>query len=81
MSDVIANGLVCRAFSAFQLIPKSAKIGGSIIGNRKTIEEMLNLAATRKIKAWVNERPMKDANQTVRDMVDGKARYRYVLVN
>lgn len=65
----------------FQLIPKAAKIGGSMIGNRKQIEEMLDLAAKSNVKPWVQERPMKDANQAVVDMVDGKARYRYVLVN
>lgn len=69
------------AFNAFQLIPKSAKIGGSIIGNRKQIEEMLQLAAKANVKAWVQERPMKEANETIKDMVAGKARYRYVLVN
>jgi len=42
---------------------------------------MLNLAAEKKIKPWINERPMKDANRTVVDMDEGKARYRYVLVN
>ena len=42
---------------------------------------MLNLAAEKKIKPWVQERPLKDANQAIVDMADGKARYRYVLVN
>lgn len=60
---------------------KSAKIGGSIIGAPHEIEEMLQLAADKKIKAWINERPMKDANQAVVDMDNGKARYRFVLVN
>ncbi len=42
---------------------------------------MLRLAADKKIKAWVEERPMKEANQAILDMEQGKARYRYVLVN
>lgn len=57
------------------------KVGGSGIGSPAEIEEMLQLAADKKIKAWVEKRPMKEANQTVVDMADGKARYRYVLVN
>jgi D-arabinose 1-dehydrogenase-like Zn-dependent alcohol dehydrogenase len=42
---------------------------------------MLQLAADKKIKPWIQERKMAEANQAVRDMVDGKARYRYVLKN
>lgn len=42
---------------------------------------MLALAAEKKIQPWIQERPLKDANQTIIDMEDGKARYRYVLVN
>lgn len=69
------------AFNAFNLIPKAAKVGGSIIGNRKQLEDMLALAAKSKVTPWVQERPMKDANQAIVDFEDGKARYRYVLVN
>ena len=42
---------------------------------------MLDVTVKKGVKAWIQERPMKDANQTVVDMADGKARYRYVLVN
>lgn len=42
---------------------------------------MLQLAADKKLKPWVEERPMKEANQAIIDMDKGKARYRYVLVN
>ena len=60
---------------------KRVKFGGSLIGSPSEIREMLELAAEKKIKSWVQERPMKDANQAVVDMNDGKARYRYVLMN
>jgi alcohol dehydrogenase (NADP+) len=56
-------------------------VGGSAIGSPEEIREMLQLAAERKIKPWVETRPMKDANQAVQDLEAGKARYRYVLVN
>jgi alcohol dehydrogenase (NADP+) len=69
------------SFSAFSLIAKSVKVGGSIIGAPWEIEEMLKLAVEKKVKPWIQERPLSDANQAVVDMVDGKARYRYVLVN
>jgi alcohol dehydrogenase (NADP+) len=42
---------------------------------------MLKLARDKNIKPMIQERPMKDANQAIVDMADGKARYRYVLVN
>lgn len=42
---------------------------------------MLQLAADKKVKPWIQERPMKEANQAIIDMGEEKARYRYVLVN
>ncbi|KAF2864897.1 chaperonin 10-like protein [Massariosphaeria phaeospora] len=69
------------SFPAFALIFKSLKIAGSLIGGRKIIKEMLDLAAKEKLEAWLEVRPMKDANEVVQDMVNGKARYRYVLQN
>lgn len=56
-------------------------MGGSCIGSPEDIREMLQLAADKKVKPWIQERPMKDANQAIVDMADGKARFRYVLVN
>ncbi|KAG4421367.1 hypothetical protein IFR04_005550 [Cadophora malorum] len=69
------------AFSAFALIAKGCKMGGSMIGSPKDISEMLEFAAKNNIHPWIQERPMKDANQSIVDMDAGKARYRYVLVN
>ncbi|KAJ4325167.1 hypothetical protein N0V94_000881 [Neodidymelliopsis sp. IMI 364377] len=68
-------------FGAYSLIQKGVKIGGSNIGSPKDIEEMLQFAADKGVKPWVEKRNMKDANKSVVDMEDGKARYRYVLVN
>lgn len=52
-----------------------------MIGSPKEIREMLQLAADRNIRPMIEERSMKDANQTLIDMDNGRARYRYVLVN
>lgn len=68
-------------FSAFSLIAKGAKIGGSTVGSPKEIEDMLKLAAQKKVKPWIQERPLKEANQAVVDFEQGKPRYRYTLVN
>ncbi|EGP92461.1 unnamed protein product [Zymoseptoria tritici ST99CH_1A5] len=69
------------AINAFTLLTNGIKVGGSAIGSPKEIEEMLQFAADKKIEPWLNERPMKEANDVVQDMTAGKARYRYVLVN
>lgn len=68
-------------FNMFALIGKGAKIGGSSIGSPKDIAEMLNFAVKHNIHPYIQERPMKDANQAIVDMEKGDARYRYVLVN
>ena len=41
----------------------------------------LQLAADKAITPLVQVRPMAEANQALVDMEEGKARYRYVLVN
>ncbi|RDW67656.1 hypothetical protein BP6252_09052 [Coleophoma cylindrospora] len=63
------------------LIMRRVKLGGSCIGGPNEIREMLQLAAEKKVTPWVQEVPMKDANQAVLEMAAGKAQYRYVLVN
>lgn len=51
------------------------------MGSPAEIREMLQLAADKGVRLWVEERPMKEANKAIVDMEEGKARYRYVLVN
>lgn len=66
---------------AFDLIPKEKRIGGSAIGPPGQIREMLELAEREGVKPWVEKRSMAEANEAVRDMEEGKARYRYTLCN
>lgn len=54
---------------------------GSLIGSPQDLRDMLELVTEKKIRGLIQERPMSDANQAVVDLEDGKARYRYVLVN
>ncbi len=42
---------------------------------------MLELTVKKNVHPWIQKRPLKDANQAIVDMNEGKARYRYVLVN
>ncbi|KAK1710871.1 hypothetical protein CaCOL14_008389 [Colletotrichum acutatum] len=67
--------------SAFALIRTRVHLTGSVIGSPGEIREMFDLVAAKGVKVWVETRPMKEANQAVLDMVDGKPRYRYVLTN
>ena len=60
---------------------KGVKLGGSAIGSPKDIVEMLAFAAKNDVHPFIQERPLKEANQAVLDMDKGNARYRYVLVN
>ncbi|KAH8721958.1 zinc-binding dehydrogenase [Ilyonectria robusta] len=67
--------------SAFSLIVSGIKVGGSAIGSPADIKAMLDLAVEKKITPWVETRPLREANQAIVDLDQGKARYRYVLVN
>lgn len=67
--------------SVFNIIPGRRRIAGSAIGSPQEIRDMFQLAADKNVKPWVEKRPMKDANQAIVDLEDGKARFRYVLQN
>ena len=67
--------------AAFSLIGKACTVAGSQIGSPAEIQDMLEFAAKKHVKPWVEVRRMKDVNKCVVDMEDGKARYRYVLEN
>ncbi|KAI8822173.1 chaperonin 10-like protein [Fimicolochytrium jonesii] len=82
--QIILVGLPEEPFPAlniFPLVHNNTSIKGSLIGGSADIKEMLDVAAKANVKTWVETRSMEDANQAVIDMEDGKARYRYVLVN
>lgn len=65
----------------FSLINANRQLAGTLIGSPSEIREMLDLAVKHNIKPWIEERPMSGANTAIVDMDNGKARYRYVLVN
>ena len=73
------DGPLC--VDSWGLIAGRKNVTGSLIGSPGEIAEMFELAVAKGIKPWVEKRSMKNANQAIVDMVDGKARYRYVLVN
>ncbi|KAK2853308.1 hypothetical protein FQN49_005199 [Arthroderma sp. PD_2] len=69
------------AFRVGVMMGKGLKISASAIGSTEEIRAMLKLANEQRVLPWVQERPMDNVNQALVDMHEGKARYRYVLVN
>ncbi|KAL2826476.1 hypothetical protein BDW59DRAFT_171856 [Aspergillus cavernicola] len=74
------NGDLPRV-NAFALIFNNVNLAGSAAGSPHEIEEMLQFAVDHNVKARVQVRPLSEANQVIKDMEAGKARYRYVLEN
>jgi alcohol dehydrogenase (NADP+) len=64
-----------------QLTPDNVHLGASLIAPPSTLSEMLQFAAEKQIKPWIQTYPMDEVNKAIVDMKNGKARYRLVLVN
>ena len=77
----VPDGGNLPVINAFMLVLNGVKIGGSLIGSPGEIADMLQLAVDKDIKPWVETLPLTEANKAIVDMEEGKARYRYVLVN
>ncbi|POY73551.1 hypothetical protein BMF94_3489 [Rhodotorula taiwanensis] len=69
------------AFYCQQLVGKSLTLAGSLIGGTSEIKELFELADKHNIRAWIEKRPMAEAQKALEDMEAGKSRYRYVLMN
>ncbi|KAF2092649.1 GroES-like protein [Rhizodiscina lignyota] len=68
-------------FPPFLLMRKRNKIVGSAIGAPEEIRETLELMAEHNIRPWVEKHSMRDANEALKDLAHGSARYRYCLVD
>lgn len=66
---------------AMELVLNGTSIGFSDSASPANIRRMLILAAEKGIEAWTETRRMEDVDRVVKDMAQGKARYRYVLEN
>ena len=66
---------------AMQLVLNGTSIYFSDSASPGNIEKMLNLAAEKNIEAWTQTRRMEHINQTLKDLEQGKARYRLVMKN
>ncbi|KAK0522713.1 alcohol dehydrogenase, partial [Tilletia horrida] len=57
-----------------------AFIGSSHIASKIEILDMLKLAAEKQVKPWIEVMDMKECSKAVKNVEDGKVRYRQVLV-
>lgn len=67
--------------NAFTLLAGGIGIRGSGIGSPREISEMLQLAADKKIKPWIEKRPMKEANQAIQVCSSGSDWGVYLCTN
>ncbi|KAF5024559.1 hypothetical protein F66182_3322 [Fusarium sp. NRRL 66182] len=65
----------------FSLLTIRGKLTSTQTASPDEIREMLELAAAKNLKPWIEMRPMRTANEVLGDLEAGKARFRYVLVN
>ncbi|SCU79014.1 LAFA_0B00188g1_1 [Lachancea sp. 'fantastica'] len=65
----------------FTMLLNDYHVGGSVTGSPKDIEYMLQLAAEKKIKPWVELVDINEKNvaEVWQKMLDGDVRYRYVF--
>ncbi|KAF5329884.1 hypothetical protein D9611_013395 [Ephemerocybe angulata] len=63
----------------FSLTASGVYLGGSHIGSKAEILEMLDLAVKEGVKSYIEMLPMKEVGKAVQGMKAGKVRYRYVL--
>ncbi len=66
---------------AFSLIMGEKSVGGSPIGSPALTKTMLEFCVRHNIYPTVEEFDMKDVNEAVKHLEDGKARFRIVLKN
>lgn len=67
--------------NVMELVLNGTRIGFSDSASPANIRRMLSLAAEKGIEAWTETRHMEDVDQVLKDMAEGKARYRFVLEN
>ncbi|KAK9385887.1 hypothetical protein V1515DRAFT_538989, partial [Lipomyces mesembrius] len=60
-------------FDLFPLLLNNTSLTGSLTGGRQEIKDMLELAAKKTIKSWVEARPMSAVNEVLQLMENGKA--------
>jgi len=68
-------------FTAGKVVGKNLSYTGSTLSPNRFYSEMLEFAAKHGVKTWVHNLPMKEANDGIKLVREGKVRYRVVLHN
>ena len=63
------------------LIFGQKSVVGSVVGGRRYMQEMLDLAAVNQIKPMIETIPLSQVNEAMDKVLAGKARYRIVLLS
>eukprot|EP01112_Ceratiomyxa_fruticulosa_P006904 TRINITY_DN1782_c0_g1_i1.p1 TRINITY_DN1782_c0_g1~~TRINITY_DN1782_c0_g1_i1.p1 ORF type:complete len:351 (+),score=82.95 TRINITY_DN1782_c0_g1_i1:201-1253(+) len=66
-------------FNPFDIIGKRVRFVGSAVGGRADFEDMFKLAVAHKIESWVQVYPLEKVNEALKDLEEGKPRFRFVL--
>ncbi|KAF8970344.1 NADPH-dependent alcohol dehydrogenase [Flammula alnicola] len=87
LSTIVPGGKFVMVALPENVVPSVAKdliglgvfFGGSLLGSKKEVLQMLQVASEKGVKPWIEVMPMKDAGKAVRAVKDGRVRYRHVL--
>ncbi|KAF9983755.1 hypothetical protein BGZ75_004765, partial [Mortierella antarctica] len=60
----------------FVLLMQELSMVGSVIGSKAVVREMLQFAAEKNVRPWIERMPMSDANAAVKHMMEGRPRFR-----
>ncbi|CAO3574305.1 unnamed protein product [Mortierella alpina] len=61
------------------LLWRQVSMVGSAIGDKEMVKEMLQFAAEKNVRPWIERMPMSDPNTAVKHMMKGGPRYRIVM--
>ncbi|CAI5760720.1 unnamed protein product [Candida verbasci] len=64
-------------------VAHAASFGSSLLGNKKEVYKMLDLAVKKNVRPWIEEVPIseKSVPETLKRFVKGDVRYRFVLTD
>ncbi|KAF5329599.1 hypothetical protein D9619_009386 [Psilocybe cf. subviscida] len=65
--------------NAFSLAMNGGLIGGTHIGSKKEVVQMLKLAVEKGVKSHIEILPMSEVGKALQNVKDNKVRYRHVL--
>ncbi|KAF9955525.1 hypothetical protein BGZ65_003332 [Modicella reniformis] len=65
--------------NAGTLMYNQISLAGSLIGGRRSFQEMLQFAADKGVRPWIEKMPMSDPNVAFKRLMEGHPRYRVVM--